>query len=300
MRIRYTKIVSFFGFMSQTIKLIFPVSSQQKEMHRYLETFQRAEDLHDPLLSGRQPYFQSLAIDNMSLSPRQMAQDERRTSFQALPPKPSFFRPPAPPHLSISPRRYGSIGNNTHSPSYRHPANVAPSQPPTQHPLASVTEPGVNLGRRHTSADIRDTTGWPPQGPGVVASPFETGPQPSSTANWPPSPQTQTPNASDQHVRDVLASYQLGQPRRQTHSQNPSRQTSPPPPSGGDVPPNGIGPTENGFTFREPRFGGRLMESAPQTRRSSMASNVHNLLNPAESREVDDEDGNDDRKRKRI
>ena len=280
----------------------------QKEAARYFETFQRAEDLHDPLLSGRQPYFSNLALDNVSLSPRQMAQDERRTSFQALPPKPNFFRPPAPPHLSISPRRYGSIGNNTQSPSFRHVPNAAPPQPPTQHPLASVTEPGVNLGRRHTSADIRDTAGWPPNGPGIVASPFEAGPQSSSTANWPPSPQVRTPNASDQHVRDVLASYSLGQPRRQPDTRNPqqhnapaqqARQPSPPPPSG-DVPPNGVGPTENGFTFREPRFGGRLMESAPQTRRSSMASNVHNLLNPAESGEREDEDGNDDRKRKRV
>ena len=261
---------------------------------------QRPDDSHDPLLSGRQPIFSNLGLDNVALSPRQAAQDERRPSFQALPTKPSLFRPPAPPHLSISPRRYGSIGANTQSPLFRQTPSAAPHQPPAQHPLASVVEPGVNLGRRHTSADIRETAGWPAQGQGVVASPFEAGPQTASTSNWPPSPQTQTPTAGDQHIQSVLASYQLGQPRRPTEFQQPSQQASPPPPSGTDIPPNSTGPSENGFMFREPRYGPRLMESAPQTRRSSMASNVHNLLNPAESGDREDDDGNEDRKRKRV
>lgn len=57
-----------------------------------------------------------------------------------------------------------------------------------------------------------------------------------------------------------------------------------------------------------PRLGPDL-HSAPATRRSSMASNVHSLLNPAETaeREGEDEDrdaggggGGEERKRKRL
>lgn len=41
--------------------------------------------------------------------------------------------------------------------------------------------------------------------------------------------------------------------------------------------------------------------SGPPTRRSSLASNLHSLLNPAETAERDDEDDFEDvRKRKRI
>ncbi|KAI4153874.1 MAG: hypothetical protein LQ340_002039 [Diploschistes diacapsis] len=274
------------------------LSNLQRDVARILDTAQRPEEHHEGPLSSRQPYSSNLPIDSVQLSPRQVAQDERRTSFQAMSHKPSPFRPPAPPHLSISPRRFGSIGSNNHSPSYRPIPNAAPLQPPMQHPLASVSEPGINVGRRHTSADIRDTAGWAPQVAGMSGSMFDGGPPTSSTVNWPPSPRIQAPSPSDQQVRDVLASYTLGQPRRESH--NPSRQASSPPPSGGDVPPSGIGPTENGFSPHEPRWGGRLMDSAPQNRRSSMASNVHNLLNPAESGDGADEDGNDDRKRKRV
>jgi hypothetical protein len=48
---------------------------------------------------------------------------------------------------------------------------------------------------------------------------------------------------------------------------------------------------------------GRLLDSAPATRRSSMASNVHNLLNPAETVERDEDiegNGAEERKRKRV
>jgi hypothetical protein len=285
---RDRRLFSFCKFFAK----FFIVSTMQKDMSRYTELFQRQDDSHDPLLSGR-PYFSNLVIDNGQLSPKQAPQDERRPSFQAMSSKPGFFRTPAPPHIAISPQRFGSIGNNAHSPSYRNVANPqqAPA-PPTQHPLASVSEPGPNLARRHTSADIRDSAGWPPQ-PGT--SPFEAGPQTGST-NWPPSPQITAPSQGDTHIQSVLASYQLGAPRRQPTSGVPSRQTSPPP----DAPPTGGLMGENGFSFKGPNFGPRLMDSAPQTRRSSMASNVHNLLNPAESGERDEDDGNDDRKRKRM
>jgi hypothetical protein len=245
------------------------------------------DDPHESLLSGRQPYFSNMAIDAISLSPRQAAQDERRPSLHAAP-RASFFRPPVPTHLTISPRRFGSIGAQGHSPNYPRPSisQQVPPPPPTQHPLASVSEPGMNLARRHTSADIRATDGWPPE----TGSPFESG---QNSSQWPSSP-NRTPNAADQKVRDVLASYQIGGPR--TTYEN--RQHTPP--TNNDNPPP-VGGMENGFWGGPTKFHPRLLDSAPQTRRSSMASNVHSLLNPAETAERDeDEMTADDRKRKRM
>ena len=271
-----------------------------KEATHHNDMMRSIDDHHESLISNRQLYFHNVAIDNVPLSPRQVALDERRPSAHAPPPRQAFFRPPAPPHLNTSPRRYGSISNTTHSPSYHRPsANAQPPHPPTQHPLASVSEPGPPLGRRHTYADIRDTAGWPPQQHGAPASPLEAAPPTTSTSNWPPSPQMRTPSHTDQQVRDTLASFAFNAPRRDSHAH--SRQASPPPLSGTELPPSAMGPAEPGWGISNsrlaPRFG---LESAPQTRRSSMASNVHNLLNPAETAERDLDDGNDDRKRKRI
>ena len=240
------------------------------------------EDSHETLLTGRQPYFSNMAIDTAPLSPRQAPQDDRRPSLHAAPSRPNFFRPPVPPHLAISPRRYGSIGGANPSPTFHRPSIPQPPPQAPQHPLASVSEPGPNLARRHTSADIRAPS-WPAQ----AGSPYESG---QNSAHWPSSP-NRTPNAGDQHVRDVLASYELGAPRRGYDARQPT------PPS--DSNQNSLGP-ENGWAFGGSKYPSRLLDSAPQTRRSSMASNVHSLLNPAETVERDEDDAGDDRKRKRL
>ena len=278
------------------------VSVMHKETTHQNEMMRSIDDPHESLLSGRQPYFPNMAVDSIPLSPRQVALDERRPSAHAPPPRPGFFRTPAPPHLATSPRRYGSISNSSHSPSYHRPsANVQGPLPATQHPLASVSEPGpFSERRRHTYADIRDTAGWPPQQPGAPASPFEPVPPTTSTSNWPPSPRMRTPSHTDQQVRDTLASFAFNAPpRRESHAH--SRQASPPPLLGTDpgLPPSAMGPHEpSGWSAN--RLAPRFLDSAPQTRRSSMASNVHSLLNPAETAEREADEGNDDRKRKRV
>ena len=237
------------------------------------------------MMSGR-PHFSNLTLDAGSLSPRQRAQDDRRGSNQAFPSKTGFFRTPAPPHLSISPRRFGSIGAQGYSPFHRIPLPTQPPVPATQHPLASV-ESSPNLARRHTSADIRDTVGWPPQ---VGAIPFD-GSQTSTNSNWPPSPQAPTQSQGDAGIQSVLASYSMGSSQHSAPRAQ-SRQASPPAPESTSM----VG-VENGFLFKTPNYGCRLLDnSAPPTRRGSIA----HLLNINDSGDTHEEDGNDDRKRRRL
>ena len=272
------------------------------------------EDPHESLLSGRQPYFSNMALNAEPLSPRQVISDERRPSLHAVPPRPPTLKPQAPPPHSIpvpvQPRRYGSIGTANALPNYIRPLQPQAqiNQPPSQHPLSMVSEPpGYNMGRRHTSADIR-VAGWPGHG---IESPMASG---QSSTHWPSSP-TQAPLTSDQHIRDSLASYELGAPRKSFSSHH----TTPPPSSDSNTTstvgteshwsnPNPFASNPNPFASNQNAFGGpkfqsrHQLDSAPQTRRSSMASNVHSLLNPAETVERDEDEGAgpDDRKRKRI
>lgn len=272
------------------------------------------EDPHEALLSGRQPYFSNMALNAEPLSPRQVASEERRPSLHAVPPRPHAFKPQVPPPhpipMPMPQRRYGSIGTANALPSYIRPlppqAQIHPL--PSQHPLSMVSEPpGPNMGRRHTSADIR-VPGWPGHG---TDSPLASG---QSSAHWPSSP-TQAPMTSNQHIRDSLASYELGAPRKSFSS----RQATPPLISTDTTTsttsmesqshwsnPNPFASNPNPFASGgsklqqfQPRH---QLDSAPQTRRSSMASNVHSLLNPAETAERDEDEGMgpDDRKRKRI
>lgn len=100
---------------------------------------------------------------------------------------------------------------------------------------------------------------------------------------------------SPQHVRDVLAQYEI-------RPSSGSRQTTPPLTS--DTTPSTTS-AESAWSFGGggSKFGSKATDtSAAGTRRSSMASNVHSLLNPAETAETADEDDamNDDRKRKRV
>ena len=190
--------------------------------------------------------------------------------------------------------RYGSIGTANPLPNYQRP--VQPQnhmhQPPSQHPLSMVTEPpGPNMGRRHTSADIR-VPGWPGHG---TASPLASG---QSSGHWPSSP-THTPFNGDQNIRDQLASYELGAPRKSISSLHTT-----PPLTSNDTSSSTLSMESawsNPNPFGTSKFPPRHLDSAPQTRRSSMASNVHSLLNPAETVERDEDDPmGDDRKRKRL
>lgn len=255
------------------------------------------EDPHESLLSGKQPYFSNMGLNTEPVSPRQLPIEERRPSLHALPPRPTAFRPPAPANQHTMPmpqRRYGSIGTANPMPNYVRPLHTQTqiSQQPSQHPLSVVQEPpGPNMGRRHTSADIR-VPGWPPNS---HESPMTSG---QSSAHWPSSPM-HAPISGDQHIREQLASYELGAPRKSFSS----HQTTPPL-SYSDTAPSSMS-MDSHWSNPNPFGGGskfppRHLDSAPQTRQSSMASNVHSLLNPAETAERDEEDLGHDGKRKRM
>lgn len=271
------------------------VASMQNELERHLDSVRALENPHDPYLSARQPYFANVSVDppGPPLSPRQMPMDDSRRPSVVDPSfRPNMIRPPMPPHLAVSPRRYGSVSAAAH-PSPNHGRHQVPSvvtpQPPMPHPLSTVSSPpGPNLARRHTSADIRQH-GWPP--PGV--SPFSAHPPGPPPPHWPPSPH-RTPTSSDQQVRDVLAQYEMGAARRPPHSRTTT------PPTSAEAHSSSMLSADNGWTFG-PRYP-RHESSLPATRRSSMASNVHSLLNPADTAERPDEEQamNDDRKRKRL
>lgn len=270
------------------------VSSMQAELEKHLDSVRALEHPPDPYLSIRQPYVPTVSVDpGPPLSPRQMPQEDSRRPSMMDTARPNMIRPPVPSHLTVSPRRYGSIGAANSSPTYNRPQvpTVIPPQQPMPHPLSSVSSPpGPNLARRHTSADIRQH-GWPP--PGV--SPFPSAHQPgTAAAPWSPSPH-RTPTSSDQQVREVLAQYEMGAPRR---LQDTSRHATPPLNPEQTV---STSAADNGWTLG-PRFS-RHESSLPATRRSSMASNVHSLLNPADTAERPDEDQHamiEDRKRKRL
>ncbi|THC95757.1 hypothetical protein EYZ11_004754 [Aspergillus tanneri] len=268
------------------------VSNMQAELEKHLDAVRAIEQNPDPYLSVRQPYVPTVSVDpGPPLSPRQIPQEDARRQSMMDASRPNLIRPPVPSHLAVSPRRYGSIGGGNSSPGYNRP-QVPSVIPPQPHPLSSVSSPpGPNLARRHTSADIRQH-GWPP--PGV--SPFPSTHQPASAAApWSPSPH-RTPTSSEQQVRDVLAQYEMGAPRR---LQETSRNATPPFSLDQTTStPN----ADSGWTLGGHRFP-RQESSLPATRRSSMASNVHSLLNPADTAERPDEDQHamvDDRKRKRL
>ncbi|KAJ5108800.1 hypothetical protein N7456_005475 [Penicillium angulare] len=257
------------------------ISNIQREVEKQLETMRAMEASHDTLMPPRQPYFGNMPVESgPPLSPRQLPQDDSR--------RPSMIRPPVPPHMTGSPRRYGSIGGANVPPNFNrpHPPPVPPPHQPGPSPLSISTPPGPSLGRRHTFADIRQTD-WQPGS----SSPFP--PNGPASGPWPSSP-NRTPASSDQQVRDVLAQYDMGAPRR---LQDHSRHATPPGPA---EPSPSLLSVDNGWNIGGSRFP-RQESSLPATRRSSMASNVHSLLNPADTAERPDEDQiGDDRKRKRL
>jgi hypothetical protein len=246
------------------------------------------------LPSARQTYFANLPNESgPPLSPRQMPHDEGRRGSLAGSTRLTPYRPPPPAHLAVSPRRYGSIGgaSSNYSPSSaRAPAPPPPPAPTMQPPLVSVTSPPTNLPRRHTSADIR-LHGWQP-GIGQASqqthqSPFASG---HNSVPWPSSP-SRAPLSGDLEIRNALAQYEIrGGPR----SRQPSPPQDPVAPSGG------LG-SEAGWQLPGAKYPFRGIDvSGPPTRRSSLASNVHSLLNPAETAErpeAEEESGGGKRKR---
>lgn len=281
------------------------VCLMQRDIARHTEMLRALEEPPEPL-SARQPYFMQLDNSNAPpLSPRQIPQDNitesRRGSLASIS-RQGPFKPPVPAHIAISPRRYGSIGTGNYSPSSaRTPASHQPPPPPPpppsiQHPggnhgasLGQSTSPPYNLYRRHTSADIR-TVGWQPQPPSH--SPYTSG---QNSSQWPSSPHRTPIGGGDQQLRDALEQYQLPRgPRQQS-----SRQGTPPLTS--DTTPSTLS-ADSSWSLPGARFPFKGIDTpGPPTRRSSMASNVHSLLNPAETAERADEDEPDDaRKRKRM
>lgn len=270
------------------------VINMQKEIGRQLEYIRALEQPQEPLMNGRQSIYVGGPLEP-PLSPRGYNYPDSRRSSVQVEPQHVGIRPPVPPippQFATSPRRFGSISVSQASPGFSRPA-LPPQVQQSVHPLASVSTPPLppGLARRHTSADIREH-GWPQ--PNQNGSPFASD---QSSSQWPASSPTNTMNAGDQQIRDQLAKYEINGARRQTVA--PNQTTSPLVP---EAPPSGLG-VDNvswsvGSRFPRPTF---ELHSAPATRRSSMASNVHSLLNPAETAERDENEGPDDRtKRKRL
>ncbi|KAF3049786.1 hypothetical protein E8E11_009103 [Didymella keratinophila] len=281
------------------------IAAMERDISRYTEMLNTLDQPEEPS-SARQSYF--MQVDNgPPLSPHAMPHDQypdsRRGSLVGLP-RQTPVKPPVPAHLAISPRRYGSIGTGTYSPSSARPPAAHQPPPPPPPPPPSIQAPGGNGGnnpgngasppynhfqRRHTSADIR-TVGWQPQPP-PAHSPYASG---HNSTQWPSSPHRAPIGGGDEQLRNALESYQLPRgPRGRT-----SRQGTPPdgPPSSSSLNPDA------GWTLPGARYPFKGFDTpGPPTRRSSMASNVHSLLNPAETAERADEDEPEDpRKRKRI
>ena len=268
----------------------------QREIARQVDLVRALESPQESLLSGRHPYFFNMSLEQVPDSPRHTAFDEsRRSSAQLTDPlRPYPARGSISTHSPASPRRYGSTSTvRALSPGFSRP-HLPLHPPPQTHPLASVVlpTPAANMARRHTSADIREH-GWPVPNPD--GSPYASG---NSSTQWPSSPH-HYPQSGDQHLRDHLASYSINGPRRQTVS---SQQPSPPHIS---EPVQSVQGADNvPWSIGGPKFPRQTLDlnSAPETRRSSVASNVHSLLNPTDTtgRFNGDDTLTDDRKRKRL
>ncbi|KAI7623946.1 hypothetical protein KC343_g1490 [Hortaea werneckii] len=295
------------------------VYAMRQDISRQVDHLRTLEDPPDGTFGRRASYFHNAAVPmepSVPMSPRQRPFDEsRRPSLQATS-RQNSFRAPVPAHLQVSPRRYGSIGsgNSAYSPTSNRPNYPPPPslpQPPQQaHPLSQAASPPGSLLRRHTSADIR-VHGWQGQQPShynQASSPYASG---QNSSAWPSSPRTAA-NPADQHLRDSLAQYEL--PRASLGSRQPSPPQPPPPqqhqphhdhsgvPSFSSSFASYANPNDAGWQIPGPRYQFKGLETPdPMTRRSSMASNVHSLLNPADTAEREDEDeGQGELKRKRL
>ena len=279
------------------------VSAMRQDMSRQFDQLRSLGEPQDAFFGNRQSLFSTNGMNlelPLPLSPRQRPFDESRRSSLQTARMPSV-RPSVAPPASMSPRRYGSIanGSGTYSPAYNRSNYLPPPPPPPPLQQANAGASPGNLARRHTSADIR-VQGWngtqPPSQFPQGSSPYASG---ESSSAWPSSPR-QVAQAGDMQLRDALAQYDM---RRASNAG--SRQHSPPPPHETGLPAfnNSFGgsyanPSDAGWQLPGARYPFKGLETS---RRSSMASNVHSLLNPADTaeREGEDEPG-DERKRKRL
>lgn len=277
------------------------VFAMRQDISQHVDQLKSMGNHQEPLLGNKQSFYQNnnMAMElPLPLSPRQRPFDEsRRPSLQAN--RTLSFRTPAPPQGPMSPRRYGSIGtaSGAYSPAYNRPSYLPPPPPPPPN-LVNMASPPASLARRHTSADIRNH-GWqgsqPPPHFNHGSSPFASG---ESSSAWPSSPR-QHATHGDPQLRDMLGSYDLSRA-----SNTGSRQPSPPPPHDTGLPTfnSSFGASyanNNDAGWQIP--GARYLKGFDGSRRSSMASNVHSLLNPADTAEREGEDeGGDERKRKRL
>lgn len=284
------------------------VIALQGEMQRQAEMLRSLDESHEPpLFSGTRQFF--AGVENAPVSPRQMPQDDPRRSTLTVPQSRTagnFYRPPVPSNLSISTRRpYGSIGGGTTVvPSTSPSRSQLPPPPPVpSHNLTPMEPPANNMGRRHTSADIR-AHGWQTSAPPHL-SPL--GPGPGSVPVPVPSQYPTSPNRlpEDQRIRESFSAYSL-----QAASQPHSRPETPPPPppflgananTNGNG--NGAGPDLGNWSWGSAVSRNSSLNvknsSAPPTRRGSMA----HILNPTDTAERADEDASprdEDRKRKRM
>jgi hypothetical protein len=263
----------------------------QADIQRQAEVIRSLEEPPEGPFAGSRPYFSNLSLDNAPVSPRQMPQDDPRrgSGVGSTPLRNNFYRPPVPSHLSITPRRYGSIGA---APSQGSPSSLrsqVPPPPPLPHPLASVASSPGNIARRHTSADIRNVQGWQ-----ANQSPFASG---QSSSACPSSPKRGPVTVSeDQRIRESFSTYSLAA-ATQGRNDN-SRPTTPPFTNGNAV--DHLSSWSWGSGRDKGPSGALKDSSGPPTRRGSMA----HILNPAETAERDEEHDEelreDDRKRKRL
>ncbi len=263
----------------------------QAEIQRQAELVRTMDEPPETPFSSSRPYFSNLSLENPPVSPRQIPQDDpRRSSMMNATQRQNFYRPPVPSHLSIAPRRYGSIGASTSQSSPSSLRGQVPPPPPPPHPLATVASPPTNLPRRHTSADIRNVPGWQ-----ANSSPFASG---QSSSQWPSSPKRGPVIMSeDQRIRDSFSSYSLTTASSQGRTDN-SRPTTPPFSNGATV--DHLNSWSWGGSREKGTTGLFKDNSGPPTRRGSMA----HILNPAETAERDEEHEEElreeDRKRKRL
>ncbi|KAI1543717.1 HSF1 Heat shock transcription factor [Pyrenophora tritici-repentis] len=185
------------------------------------------------------------------------------------------------PQDNLAESRRGSLANMSRQ---------APYKPPVPAHLAISPRRYGSIGTGNYSPSSARTPPQPPSG--AMHSPYASG---HNSTQWPSSPHRTPIGGGDQQLRDALESYQLPRGPRQASSRHGT------PPLSHDNMPSTLS-ADSGWTLPGARYPFKGIDTpGPPTRRSSMASNVHSLLNPAETAERTDEDEPDDaRKRKRM
>lgn len=268
------------------------LNAMRVDIGRQAEFLRSFDQPPDPYTFRRPTFFATgMSVDSGQLSPRQASLDDSRRGSLGL--RASNFSQPilpvaplAPPMIPSS-RRYGSIGRpeapmtSTRS---HHPSTSIPSSGGVQTvvPVPTSTHPP----RRHTTADLRADPNWqtPPASEPIPPHP------PSASGQWPTSPLRIQTNADDnQQIQSMLARYEI---RPQSYG---AEQTTPP-----DIAAAATGWDARSAFLQSIQSG---QTTGPPTRRTSVASNVHSLLNhPSEVPEIEQDEASlsEDRKRKRM